>query len=192
MYTAADWKKPPNIISVFRGLLGVLLAYFGISGGLKLAAGLPLPPLPITWLQIVIVFGIVTDKVDGVLARRYEWTSELGKVLERNVDGFFIFSAVLFESMYLRFPNYLLFLGCLVLSVACFTIFATRLVYGVWFIDHYVSTKFTPGYAYLLLILHAFYVPQVVWFDYFAVALGVFALADFLFRWLRWMRKLSA
>lgn len=191
-YVHADWKKPPNLISLFRGLVALLLAYYGISTGLRLAFGWSVPQLQLPWFQILIVLGIVSDKVDGVLARRYAWTSDLGKILERNVDGSFIFSAVLFETLYLGLPTYLWLEGFLVLSIALLVVLATRFVYKVWFIDNYVSTKFLPGYAYLMLILHAFAFPLVVWFDYVAAVLGIFTLADFLFRWMRWKRELPA
>lgn len=189
--STGDWLKPPNLISLFRGCIGVLLAGLGIFGGIFLALDYSPPPLPLVWLQVAIVLGVISDKVDGVLARHFRWETALGKILERNMDGFFICSAVLFETVYLGFPKFLLVFAAAILSIGATVICLSRLLLGQWFKDEYISNKIGPGFAYLLLILHTFHFSYVLWFDFFAVLVGIFVLVDFLRRYYLWLQKIT-
>lgn len=189
--SAGDWHTPPNLVSLLRGSIGLVVGCLGVYGWIRLALGNPPPELPMVWLQVAIVAGVISDKLDGVLARHFHWETALGKILERTMDGFFIVSAVIFETVYLHFPIFLLFLGAIILISGATVLLATRLVYKKWFIDDYVSTKVAPGYAYLLLVLHAVNFSYVFWFDLLAVLLGLFALSDFLWRHHRWLKANS-
>lgn len=187
MHPLRDWRKPPNMISVFRGVLGLLFASLGIYGTFRLSLGKSLPSLPLPWLQIAIIFGVVSDKLDGTLARRFDWMTDLGKDLERYVDGLFIVSVIVFETIYLRFPGYLMELVLWCLCVGLSVILCSRVFLHRWFIDDYISTKFAPGYGYLLVVLHVFDFRQIAWFDWFGVGVAIFALADFLWRFRHWL-----
>lgn len=183
-----DWHKIPNLISLFRGCIGIVLALLGMFGIVRLASGQTLLAIPLAWFQLLIVVGVISDKMDGVLARHFKWETPLGKVLERNMDGVFIVSAVVFETIYLRFPVFLLLLAALILTCGVTIILGTRLIYKKWFIDDYVSTKIAVGFAYLLLVLHATNFLFVYWFDLIAILVGIFALVDFLWHYYRWFR----
>lgn len=185
--TQSDWLKLPNLVSLLRGCLGLILAVLGIYGAFFLLRGLSIPELPLIWFQVGIVVGVLSDKLDGVLARQFHWETKLGKLLERNMDGFFIFSSLVFETVYLGFPIFLLFYATILLVTGALIILVTRLIYKKWFVDDYVSTKVAVGFAYLLIILHAANLSFIIWFDYFAILVGVFALVDFLWRRHRWL-----
>lgn len=193
----SDWLKPPNLISLLRGCLGLILAVLGIYGVFFLLRELSIPKLPLIWFQVGIVVGVLSDKLDGILARQFHWETKLGKLLERNMDGFFIFSTLVFETVYLGFPTFLLLYAIVLLVIGTLTILVTRLIYKKWFVDDYVSTKVAVGFTYLLIILHAANLSFIIWFDYFAILVGLFAVGDFLWRlhcWLRLQRtkKLAA
>ncbi len=66
-------KHIPNILTVFRLLLVPLfiILFFTVS---------PLAALPVSWLAAI------TDVLDGYLARRNNWITKLGKVLDPVAD----------------------------------------------------------------------------------------------------------
>lgn len=183
-----DWLMPPNLVSMLRGCIGLVLALLGIYGAFCLLRGLALPELPLIWLQVGIVVGVLSDKLDGVLARHFHWETKLGKSLERNMDGFFILSAIVFETVYLELPGFLLLYAAVLITIGALVILFIRLIYQKWFVDDYVSTKIAVGFAYLLIVLHAVNLSFVIWFDYVALLVGLFAVIDFLWRLHRWLR----
>src|SRR3989338_928768 len=70
----------PNALSVFRGILGVLLPFFLLSSKphFHLLAG------------AIFIFGAITDYWDGWLARRHASTSNAGKILDPSMDKILI------------------------------------------------------------------------------------------------------
>ena len=70
-------KHIPNILSLFRLLLvGVYVAvYFGVDH-----------PNSLQFALCIFVLAGVTDIIDGYLARKYNWISNLGKILDPLAD----------------------------------------------------------------------------------------------------------
>lgn len=46
------------------------------------------------WRSIVVIIAMLTDIIDGYLARRYKYTTRLGAVLDPLMDKFFVFVVV--------------------------------------------------------------------------------------------------
>ena len=63
----------PNILSWFRISLIPLLVYLVIRGELF-------------WAAIVLIVSAITDLLDGFLARKFDWTSQVGKALDPLAD----------------------------------------------------------------------------------------------------------
>ena len=63
----------PNLLSIFRILLIIPIAYYVWHNNLKL-------------VLILIIIGIVTDYLDGIVARRFNQISEWGKILDPLAD----------------------------------------------------------------------------------------------------------
>ena len=69
-------KQIPNILSVIRILLVFVFVYFALM------------PDPVGLKIAIIVFLVAgaTDVVDGFLARRFNWVTEIGKILDPFAD----------------------------------------------------------------------------------------------------------
>lgn len=79
-------KQIPNIISILRAL-SIFLICFALSQD----------ALTWQWLaQVVFILAVLSDFLDGYLARRYHAISALGKVLDASVDKLFFFGLVLY------------------------------------------------------------------------------------------------
>ncbi|NLO81219.1 MAG: hypothetical protein GX093_13105 [Xanthomonadaceae bacterium] len=76
------YRHIPNLISVFRLLLVPPVIALILAGRHQAALGL------------VLVAGL-SDALDGFLAKRYGWTSELGSILDPLADKLLVVSAVL-------------------------------------------------------------------------------------------------
>ena len=66
----------PNQITILRFFISPVFAYAFFQGGL-------------TWRVVTIlifIFGTLTDKLDGYLARKYNWETSLGKFLDPLAD----------------------------------------------------------------------------------------------------------
>ena len=74
----------PNILSAFRiALVPVfVIAYFRDTGDIK------------TWALAVYLLASVTDALDGIIARKYNLISNLGKVLDPLGDKLMLFAAL--------------------------------------------------------------------------------------------------
>ncbi|MGM0241074.1 CDP-alcohol phosphatidyltransferase family protein [Enterococcus sp. AZ103] len=89
-------KNLPNILTISRIILTIPL--FG------------LPFFSVTWLILYYLCGL-TDMVDGWLARRFDFISEKGAILDSLADFIFVCSLLLMVIVQALFPiNFLLFL----------------------------------------------------------------------------------
>ncbi|MBQ1729399.1 MAG: CDP-alcohol phosphatidyltransferase family protein, partial [Oscillospiraceae bacterium] len=68
-----DWKTIPNCMSYFRIVLIPVFVILYVNGWYRSAA-------------VVIVISWFSDVADGFVARRFNMTSELGKVLDPVAD----------------------------------------------------------------------------------------------------------
>lgn len=147
-------KVIPNSLSVLRLLLSVFIfvsVFISVSFGL---------------LQLAIIVGIISDKLDGTLARRWKVESELGKKLESLVDPIFISVTGLYLWAKLNFPGvFLLYgIGLLVataLARAAIKIKTTRLFYKKSMVTRLASFTF-----YVISLFYLFELPfrnQILW-----------------------------
>ena len=91
MKLSTDWRKEiqtiPNLLSIFRIFLLPIYLYFVLRQSFYIAGA------------VIVVSGL-SDYLDGVIARRYNQVTDLGKVLDPFADKLKTFFLVLSSSFY--------------------------------------------------------------------------------------------
>ncbi|MBI2638463.1 CDP-alcohol phosphatidyltransferase family protein [Candidatus Peregrinibacteria bacterium] len=130
----------PNAISVAR--LIALIPYGWIflnHGDRRILLGIAL-------------FIILSDWLDGFLARKLHYESKIGEVLDALGDGIFFIASWIF--FYLE-NSYSLFILVLILiprlALTC-SIVVNRLIFGKWNTKHYVGGKVAAVFYFLLIV----------------------------------------
>jgi len=72
----------PNIITFFRIILTPLFIYLFVKGNSMQA-------------MLVFLVAVISDKIDGFIARKYNQESEFGKKFDAFADSFLIFSSII-------------------------------------------------------------------------------------------------
>ncbi len=78
------WRHVPNLISLTRGLLGLILLFLLIMSPEILVGP------ESGWVALAFAIIFATDWVDGHIARKYNVTSKLGAALDTGVDKIII------------------------------------------------------------------------------------------------------
>lgn len=73
----ADWLAIPNLLSIVRILLIPLFVYIYVNESL---------PHNYLWAAFVVILSGATDYLDGVIARKFDMITNLGKVLDPFAD----------------------------------------------------------------------------------------------------------
>lgn len=81
----------PNFLSVFRIFLVPLFIYLFLSDNIK--SGM-------LWGGAVFVFAGITDVIDGFLARKFNWVTDIGKLLDPLADKLMQIAAIV--CLYIR------------------------------------------------------------------------------------------
>lgn len=84
----------PNALCILRMLLAPLVAWLLFKGEFRLTLA-------------VFFFAAVTDALDGFLAKRFSWTSELGKVLDPLADKVLLVTVFITLAVLERVPVWL-------------------------------------------------------------------------------------
>jgi phosphatidylglycerophosphate synthase len=174
-----DFLKIPNIVTVGR----IFVAFMVL-----ILTCLNYKIYLIKWL---FVGGILSDKLDGFLARKLNQKTKLGLILEQLADTFLVFFTVLFIYYRLDFPkiafySYLgiIFIGLIVLVIVYILrkeLFALKLIVA----------EITITFIYTAGLLYLFSIPYRLYFAYFTLFLGVISLIDYLFRLFKFNRNLK-
>jgi len=143
----------PNILSISRiffGLAFLPLGYFKLM----------------PWFLACFVLAGVSDVLDGILARKFDWQSELGEKLDSAADGVYVFAAIFtviftVENLKIALYCYVIF-GLLLLGRAVNMIFTWVKFRRVGFI-HTRSSRWAsvPMFALLPLSVYLGYIPNI-------------------------------
>lgn len=151
----------PNLISIFRGSLSLL--FFQEKTFLRLVA---------------IVLAMISDVLDGFLARRFSKVSFLGAVIDPVMDRIFVFAAA-FVLYFENSMSGMMILLMLSRDLAVFS-FALYLIFsGKW--KDYVPSSLLMGKAttalqflLILMICLGFQVPVSYFFIFLFLGMGAF------------------
>ena len=157
----------PNGLSVLR---------IGIAVGI---AGLAVVEHPLWLGQVLIVAGLVSDKLDGSMARWWKVESETGKKLESIADPFFSFCSAIYITAVLDFPSLVFWIStALLIAVSCARV-VFKMKYKQLFYKKSPITRGAVGLIYLVLALYVFQVPYREWLVWPVFILGCGALMNY-------------
>lgn len=152
----------PNLLSLSRLLsAGVIAVLLAVPHALWIA-------------QVLIAVGIVTDKLDGTLARLWKVESDLGKRIESIADPLFIFFSALYGFVLLDYPG-LLFIGFFIIGfVANASRILAGLITGKMFYEKSQITRVGTAIAMITIFIYIFQIPYREWTVWPAFIYGVF------------------
>lgn len=142
----------PNLLSLFR--LGLAL----VIGGLIII------PAPLWVAQLLVAVGVVSDKLDGTLARYWKVESDLGKRLESVVDPTFTFFSGLYILVHTDLPHWVVWLALTLFAIGAGGRVLIKLTTGVFYYEKSQITRLAVGFTFLMLLLYLFSVPYREWF----------------------------
>lgn len=123
-------KYVPNMLSIFRILLSVLL--------------IPLYPVDYIFIFVYLTIG-VTDVLDGLIARKFGYVSELGAKLDSIADLIFysIYVFLFLKLFSSAFDSILQVILILIISIRVTNMILTKLKYKKIAFVHTVANKLT-------------------------------------------------
>ena len=133
----------PNMLSLSRIPLSIILML--------------LAKQPVFFLAVYILAGL-TDMLDGKVARRFGWQSELGSKFDGLADAFWIFSmmATVFLVLRIQFALYVYIAFAVILAVRIVNLIFTRIKFKQWGALHSTLVRYSGLPLYLIA-------PYCVW-----------------------------
>ncbi|MFC1598048.1 CDP-alcohol phosphatidyltransferase family protein [Patescibacteria group bacterium] len=144
---------------------------------------------PLWVIQALVVAGIVSDKLDGTLARLWKTDSEWGKKLESVIDPTFITASIIYCTFLLDFPQtvfYLAVVGIVLISLGRILI---QLKTKKMFYEKSQLTRYGVGLTFILLLLYVFQIPYRDWVAWASVVYGFVVTANYLRLMYNYMKK---
>lgn len=158
----------PNALSLLRlCITGVIAALFFM-------------PHPLWLVQTLAVCGIVTDKLDGTLARLWRTESERGKKLESIIDPLFLFVTVLYLVRFTNFPMIIFAIGTAFACIGTLARIVTSKKAGRHFYAKSPVTRIGVGLGYLLIVCYLFQIPYREWLLWPTVAYAAIVLINYI------------
>jgi CDP-diacylglycerol--glycerol-3-phosphate 3-phosphatidyltransferase len=147
----------PNLITIYRLLMVPVILYFAVSGREKLFA-------------VFLVINLISDIIDGYIARRFKMESEIGAKLDSFADnfnyvlafiGFFIFKM---DDLRPHIVSLIIFIGMLLLTIIVplikfkkfpsFHLYITKIggyIQGAFFICLFTIGFIAPFYYFMII-----------------------------------------
>ena len=155
----------PNLISAYRLFIDPLILYFIISGKENLFA-------------IFLVINLITDALDGYIARRFHMETELGARLDAFADNFtyvlaFIGMVVFkMEDFRPHLVSFIIFISMLVSTVI------VSLIKFRKFPSYHLYTTKISGYIQAFFFICLFTIGFIPAFYYFVIAWGIMGAVE--------------
>lgn len=155
----------PNLITTYRLLMVPVILYFAISGREKLFA-------------LFLVINLVSDIIDGYIARRFKMETEIGATLDSFADnfnyvlafiGFFVFKMEDFKP---HVVSLIIFFSMLVMTVIVPLIKFRR------FPSYHLYTTKIGGYIQGAFFICLFTIGFITPFYYFMIAWGIMGAVE--------------
>jgi len=150
----------PNLITIYRLLAFPLILYFALAGKESLFA-------------IFLVINLLTDAIDGFIARRFNMVTEVGAKLDSFADNLtyvLVFTGIYIFKLDDILPykiSFLVFISCLL-----FTVVFSLIKFGKFPSFHMYLTKI-GGYLQGAFFICLFTVGFIVPFYYFIICWGI-------------------
>jgi len=174
-----DFLKIPNLITVAR-ILGSII--------ILILACLNYKIYLIKW---IFVGGIISDKLDGALARLLKQKTKLGLILEQLADTFLVLFTSLFIYYKLDFPNVTFYAYLVILLMGFIPCIIVYYKYNNLFAEKLIVAEISIIFIYATDFIYLFALPYRVYIAYFTLFLGVISLIDYLTRLYKFNRNLK-
>jgi phosphatidylglycerophosphate synthase len=142
-------------------------------------------------IKWIFLLGVITDTLDGSLARSLKQITRLGVVLEPIADTLLVFSTVLFVAFYLDFPRLIFIIYLIIFFVGLFNLIAIYLTKRKWFAEKLVISEVSIFFIYGTGIFYLFGLPGKIYLAIFSVILGMISLVDFLVHLFKFNKKIK-
>jgi len=166
--THKNYSWIPNSITLARAAIAVSIGV------------LVFVPHSISAVQILAVVGILSDKIDGTLARLLHSESELGKKLESIVDPFFNLCLGVYIVITLPFPVAAFWLGVTLLGITIIGRTIVRARTHTFFYEKSAFTRYGTLTIYVVGVLYLFAIPYREWAVWLACIYGCMNTANYL------------
>jgi cardiolipin synthase (CMP-forming) len=150
----------PNLITIYRLLVFPLILYFAIAGKESMFA-------------IFLVINLVTDAIDGFIARRFKMETEIGAKLDSFADN--LTYVLVFVGIYVfKLEEFLLYKISLLIYIGMllFTVIFSLIKFGKFPSLHMYITKI-GGYLQGAFFICLFTVGFITPFYYFVICWGI-------------------
>ena len=140
----------------------------------------------IKWLFVI---GIISDKLDGVLARLLNQKTRLGLILEQMADTFLVFFTILFVTFRMDFPIYLFIAYVIIIMIGLVALFGVYFIRDKMFARKLIVSEMCIFFIYGAGFFYLFDLPGRLYLAYIALILGLVSLVDFLVRLYRFAKE---
>lgn len=167
---AADFLKIPNILSIIRIIIALtIVVLFFTDNNIWL----------VKWLFVV---GILTDTLDGNIARLFNQKSRLGVILEPIADTLLVAVTVLFVTFRMDLPKILFLIYLAVVLVGFIGIIFVYLIKRQWFAEKLIVSEIAIVFVYATGIFYLFDFPFKNYLALFTIGFGIAALIDLIIK----------
>lgn len=165
-----DFLLIPNILSFFRIILSLIIfVLFFYNNYLWL----------VKWLFVI---GILSDTLDGNIARILKQKSRLGVILEPIADTLLVASTVIFVTYKLDLPRYMFWIYIAIVLIGFINIFFVYLIKRQWFAEKLVVSEVAIVFIYGTGIFYLFSLPYKKYIALFTIGFGIAALIDLIIK----------
>lgn len=174
-----DFLKIPNLITYFRVLIALVIFIIFLTN---------FQPNLVKWLFLI---AVLSDKLDGILARHLNQQSKLGVILEPIADTLLVFFSVLFVTFRLDLPFPIFLIYIFIFFVGFLNLLAIYLSKGRWFAKKIEISEISISFTYITGIFYLFNLPYKFWLAVISVSFGIVALSDFLWQLYKFRKSLK-
>lgn len=174
-----DFLKTPNLVTTSR-----------IFGAVIILA-LTCLNYKVFLIKWIFLGGVVSDKIDGILARFLKQKTKLGLILEQLADTFLVFFTTLFIFYRLDFPKIAFYSYLIIIFTGLTSLIVVYFIHNELFADKLIIAEITITFIYTTGIFYLFNLPYKMYFTYFALILGVFSLVDYLMKLFKFNKNLK-
>lgn len=167
----------PNALSISRLILAltVLSRAFGADPS---GAG--------PWLFVI---AVITDKLDGSLARQWNVESEVGKKLESTIDPVLASAGVLYALAHKDLPLWFIGVSGTLLVIATAGRLWIKMKTGTIFYEKSQLTRYGVGLLYLIILFYLFAWPGREWLLWIGMVVGSVGFLNYCRMMIRSMRR---
>lgn len=165
-----DIIKIPNILTSIRIIIALtIITLFFTDNHIWL----------VKWLFVI---GILTDTLDGNIARLFNQKSRLGVMLEPIADTLLVAGTVLFVTFKLDLSKLIFLIYVAVVFVGFLGIVFVYLIRREWFAKKLVVSEIAIVFVYATGIFYLFTLPYKNYLALFTIGFGIAALIDLIIK----------